>query len=84
MKIVRTIVGSNEKLLEKTNISLFLRLHIAAQTCPDKETFKLMIKACPQALIAMTKDEHYIPLHLLMQHNYRPGSIKYFFHLDYL
>ena len=76
--MVQLIVGLNEKLIKEVDKKGYLPLHHAATTSPETGVLKYLISVYPQALITMSS-EGTLPLHLVMKHNFRPGSMKYFF-----
>ena len=81
--MVQLIVGLNEKLIKEVDKKGYLPLHHAATTSPETGVLKYLMSVCPQALMT-TSSEGTLPLHLVMKHNFRPGSMKYFFDTEYL
>ena len=81
--LVQLIVGLNEELIKEVDKKGFLPLHHAATTCPETKVLQFLMSVCPQALITMSS-EGMLPLHLLMKHNFRPGSMEYFLDMEYL
>ena len=76
--MTQLIVGLNEKLIKEVDTKGCLPLHHAATTSPETGVLECLMSVCPQALITMS-EEGTLPLHLLMKHNFRPGSMKCFF-----
>ena len=83
LHLVQLIVGLNEELIKEADKRGHLPLHHAATTCPETGVLKHLTSVHPQALVARSS-EGTLPLHLLMKHNFRPGSMKYFFDTEYL
>ena len=80
---MQLIVGLNEKLIKEVDKKGCLPLHHAATKSPETGVLEYLISVYPQALITISA-EGTLPLHLLMKHNFRPGSMKYFFDPEYL
>ena len=57
--------------------------HHAAKTCPETRVLECLMSVHPQGLVTRSSEGR-LPLHLLMQHNFRPGSMEYFFDIEYL
>ena len=81
--VVQLIVGLNEGLIKEADKSGCLPLHHAAKTCPETRVLKHLMSVYPQGL-ATRSSKGCLPLHSLMQCNFRPGSMKYFFDIEYL
>ena len=81
--LVQLIVGLNEGLIKEVDKLGYLPLHHAASTCPETCVLKYLISVYPQGLITRSS-KGCLPLHLLMQCNFRPGSMEYFFDMEYL
>ena len=75
--LVQTIVGLNEGLVREGDKSSYLPLCHAAETCPDIKVFKHSTSVYPQALMTRSS-EGFLPMHLLMMINFRPGSMNFF------
>lgn len=75
------IVGLNEGLIKQVDKKEYLPLHHAAQCCPETKTLEHLISVHQQGLIVRSIEGH-VPLHLLIMHNFRPRSVKYFLDIE--
>ena len=81
--LVQFIVGLNEGLIKEVDKLGCLPLHHAAQTCPETRVLECLMSVHPQGLTTRSSEGH-SPLHFLMTHTFRAGSMKYFFDLECL
>ena len=73
----------NEGLVKEIDKLGYLPLHHAASTCPETSVLKYLISVCPQGLITRSANGC-LPLHVLVQNNFRSGSVDYFLDMEYL
>ena len=81
--LVQLIVGLNEGLVKEVDKLGCLPLHHAASTCPETCVLKCLTSVCPQGLTTRSSNGC-LPLHLLMQNNFRSGSMDYFLDVEHL
>ena len=81
--LVQLIVGLNEGLIKEVDKSGHLPLHHAASNCPETCVLKHLTSVCPQGLTTRRSDGC-MPLHLLMQCDFRQGSMECFLDMECL
>lgn len=79
--LVQLIVSLNKGLINEVDKMGCLPSRHAAQTCPKTGVLEFLISVHPQGLITRSS-AGYSPLHLIMMHDFRSGSMKCFFILN--